>query len=205
MAHARRMPLGGRGQILHAVVDHLHRMPALHRQQRRMRSERRRIIFLAAKRAAGLRLDHAHLVFGQIENREQRLVHVIRALQRTPHRHAALRARTPRSRRCFQCRGAPARRCDTRPRRCVRHRPRQNPHRPFPAESSSADCPSPTQSHLLPLAFFNREDGRQRLVLNLHGCHCFAHLVLVRMRQQHDRPRRSGSPCRQRGRVDPQG
>ena len=38
MAHARRMALGGRGQVFHAVVDHLDRMAALHRQQRRMRA-----------------------------------------------------------------------------------------------------------------------------------------------------------------------
>ena len=40
---------------------------------------------------------------------------------------------------------------------------------------------------LLPLALFNREDGRQRIVLDLHRCYRLAQLVLVRMRQQHDR------------------
>ena len=73
MAHARGMALGGRGQIFHAVVDHLHRMAALHGQQSRVAGEHGRIILLAAEGAAGFGLDHAHFVFGQVEDREQRL------------------------------------------------------------------------------------------------------------------------------------
>ncbi len=92
MANARRMALGGRGQIFHAVVDHLDRMAALHGQQRGMRRERRRIIFFAAEGAAGLGLDDADFVFRQIEDGEQRFVHVEGALQRTPDRDAAVRA-----------------------------------------------------------------------------------------------------------------
>ena len=36
------------------------------------------------------------------------------------------------------------------------------------------------------LALFNGEDGRQRLIFNVHGGDSFAHFVLVRMRQQQD-------------------
>ena len=92
MAHARRMPLGGRGQIFHAVVDHLDRVAALHGQQPRVRGEHRRVIFLAAECASGLGLNHAHFFVGKIEDRSQRFVHVKRALQRAPHGDAVFRA-----------------------------------------------------------------------------------------------------------------
>ena len=92
MARARWMALGGCGQIFHAVVDHLDRMAALHGQQSRVRGKRGRIILLAAERAAGLGLHHAHFFVGQVEDLDQRLVHVVGALQRTPDGDAALGA-----------------------------------------------------------------------------------------------------------------
>ena len=92
MAYARRVALGGRGQIFHAVVDHLHGMAALHGQQRRVAGERGGIIFFAAECAAGLSLDHSDFVFGQIEDRTQSLEDVVGTLQRAPNRDAAFRA-----------------------------------------------------------------------------------------------------------------
>ena len=68
-------------------------LPDFQRQQRRMRRDHRRIFFLAAESAARFRLHHANAIFRQTEQRHQRLVHVIRALQRSPHRHAFRLAR----------------------------------------------------------------------------------------------------------------
>ncbi len=85
MADARGMALGGRGKIFDAVVDHLHRMAALHRQQGGMGRKHGRVIFFAAKRAAGLGLDDADFFRREIEDSEQRLVHVEGALQRSPN------------------------------------------------------------------------------------------------------------------------
>ena len=58
VAHAGRMAFCGCGQILHAVVDHFHWMPALHCQQCGMSSQQRRIVLFASKGAARLGLDN---------------------------------------------------------------------------------------------------------------------------------------------------
>jgi hypothetical protein len=47
---------------------------------------------------------------------------------------------------------------------------------------------------ILPLALFDGEDGRQRIVFDLHGGDGFAQFVLVGMRQKQNRLRRSDSP-----------
>ena len=59
---ARRMPLRRRHHVFRAVVDELHRPAGLPREQRRVRRDQRRVLFLAAESAAGLHLDDAHLV-----------------------------------------------------------------------------------------------------------------------------------------------
>ena len=85
---ARRMPLGRRHHVLGAIVNELDRLAGLPRQQRRMTRDDRRVLFLAAKAAAGLHLHDAHLVGRQVEERPQRLVDVVRALHRAPDRDA---------------------------------------------------------------------------------------------------------------------
>ena len=85
MTGARRMALGGRGQIFHAVVDHLDRVAALHGQQSGVGGEGGRIVLFAAEGSAGLGLDDAHFPVGQVEDLDERLVHVVRTLQRAPH------------------------------------------------------------------------------------------------------------------------
>ena len=55
-----------------------------------MRRDHGRIFFLAAKRAAGFRLHDANSILGQVEKRHQRLVDVVRTLQRAPDRDALL-------------------------------------------------------------------------------------------------------------------
>ena len=57
-----------------------------------VRSERGRIVFFAAEGAAGLCLHDADFVRREIEDRDQRFVHVEGALQRAPHGDAVFRA-----------------------------------------------------------------------------------------------------------------
>ena len=90
MPHDRRMPLRRRQQILDAVVDHLHRPVRLARQDRGVAGEHRRVFFLAAKPAAGFGLHDAHAIGRQLQQHHQRLVHVVRALQRSVDGHLAV-------------------------------------------------------------------------------------------------------------------
>ena len=87
MPHDRRMPLRRRQQILDAVVDHLHGPIGLARQDRRVARQDRRVFFLAAEPAAGFRLHDADPIGRQLQQHDQRLVHVVRALQRSVDRH----------------------------------------------------------------------------------------------------------------------
>jgi hypothetical protein len=86
------MAFGRRGHVLRTVVHHLHRVPALEREQRRMSTQNRRIVLLAAEGSAGLRLDHAHLVIAQAERYLQRAMHIERALQGARDSHARNRS-----------------------------------------------------------------------------------------------------------------
>ena len=88
------MPLRRRHHVLGAIVDELYGRSGFPRQQRRVARDDRRILFLAAKAATGLHLHDTDLVGGQIEERTQRLVNVVRALHRSPDRDARVRARS---------------------------------------------------------------------------------------------------------------
>ena len=66
VADGRRVPLGRGDHVLDAVVDQLDRPAGLLREQRRVPGDHRRVLFLAAEPAAGLRLHHADLVARQI-------------------------------------------------------------------------------------------------------------------------------------------
>ena len=88
--HDGRMALGGGQHVLDAVVDQLDRAARLQRQQRRVAGNDGRVVLLAAEPAARFRLDHAHLVSGEGQELAERLVHVVRALQRAVERDAAL-------------------------------------------------------------------------------------------------------------------
>ena len=85
------MALGGGDHVFGAVVNHFYRLAGFPGQQRGVAGDHRRIFFLAAEAAAGFRLDDADFVGGQIEKRNQRLVNVIRALQRAPDGDAFVR------------------------------------------------------------------------------------------------------------------
>ena len=98
VADDRRMALRRRDHVLDAVVDQLHRPAGLLREQRGVPGDHRRVLFLAAEAAAGLRLHDADLVARQPEQHHQRAVHVVRALHRSVHgdpvdvvRHAVAR------------------------------------------------------------------------------------------------------------------
>ncbi len=88
-----RVPLGGRRQILVALVDHAHRFAAAPRQQRRVDGDHGGVLLLATEAAAGLGLDDHGLVAGQRESAFECLVDVVRALERALHRDAAVVAR----------------------------------------------------------------------------------------------------------------
>ena len=68
MARTRWMTLCSRGHILGAIVGDFYRVPTLHRKQRSVRPYHRGEILLAAKCPAGLGLNNAALVFGQVEH-----------------------------------------------------------------------------------------------------------------------------------------
>ncbi len=67
MPRARGMALGGRHHVFRAVVNNFHALAGLPRQQRRVPRDHRRIFFLAAEAAAGLRLNHANFFRGETE------------------------------------------------------------------------------------------------------------------------------------------
>src|SRR6266699_1489496 len=89
--HQRGVPLGGRGHVLAAVVDQLHRPTALQRQQGRMQGDMGREFFLTAEPATGGRLDHPHFGLVARERLLQRLEDVVGTLHRAlHHQHVAL-------------------------------------------------------------------------------------------------------------------
>ena len=185
MAYTRWMALGCRCKILHAVVNHLDGMAGLESQQSRMGSEGRRIILFAAKGAAGFSLDDADLVFGQIKDREQRPVHVVRTLQRAPHRYSICLAPLSDDTVVFNVemllRAGAIFTLD-------------NVHRVSPCgihiallEKEALDyIVRAPDNYILPFALFNRENWRQRFIFDTHRSDGLAQLVLVRMGQQDD-------------------
>src|SRR6187402_264220 len=88
MPRSRRMAFRCRGHIFATVVTDFYGASGLLRQKRRMRSNHGREIFLATEGSTGLGLDHAALIFGQIEGHHQSMVQVVRALQRAVYGHA---------------------------------------------------------------------------------------------------------------------
>ena len=87
------MALGGRRDVLVAVVDHAHRPLRLERQQRRVDRHDRGVLLLAAEAAAGLGLDHDRLAVGQGQRALERGMDVVGALERAVDGDAAVRAR----------------------------------------------------------------------------------------------------------------
>ena len=186
MASARGMAFGSRGQIFHAVVDHFDWVARLESQQRGVRGQDRWIVLLAAKGAAGLGLNHTHLVLGQIEDRHQRLVHVVRALQRAPHHDAALGAVLGDDSVVFNVKmllraGAVFAFDDVR---CAA--PCRVDIALFKQKTLEAVIRAPNND-VLPLAVLYSEDRRQRVVFDVYGGHGLAQFLLARMRQQHNR------------------
>jgi hypothetical protein len=80
MAGAAGMALGGGDEVFGAVVADLDRMAGLHREQRRVRADDGREVFLAAEGSAGLGLDDAAFFGGQVEDEFERVDEVVGAL-----------------------------------------------------------------------------------------------------------------------------
>jgi hypothetical protein len=77
-----RVTLGRGHHVFGAVVDQLDRAPRLEREQRRMARDHRRVLFLPAEPATGLRLHHPNEFDGGSQKDRERLVDVVRALDR---------------------------------------------------------------------------------------------------------------------------
>ncbi len=185
MANARRMALGRRRQIFHAVVDHLNRMAALHGQQGRVAGKYRWIVLFAAERAARLSLDDAHLILGKIEYTAQRFEYVVGALQRSPYGDATfgivLRDHAVVFNVKVFLRAGTVLSLDN----VGRSRPNGIDVAFFQKKSFDQVIGAP-DDHLLPLALFDGEDRRQGIVFDLHRTHRLAHSVTVGVGQQHN-------------------
>ena len=88
-----RVALRRRGEVLVAVVDHPDRLAGLAGEERRVEGDDRGVLLLAAEPAARLGLDDPRLFVVQAERPLQRLVDVVRALERAVDRDAAVLAR----------------------------------------------------------------------------------------------------------------
>jgi hypothetical protein len=88
----RRMPLRRRQHVFDAVVEQFHRAPGLHREQRRMTGNHRRVFFLPAEAAASLGLNDTDVVVWETEQHLERAVHVVRTLHRAVERDACTAA-----------------------------------------------------------------------------------------------------------------
>ena len=167
------MALGGRGQIFHAIVAHLHGMAAPHGQQRRVAGKGGGIVLFAAECTAGLSLNHSDFFIGQIENRAQSLEDVVRALQRTPHGDAAVRAvfrddALILNVEMFLRAGAVFALNNVR---------RMGPCGIYVAlfqEKTFEQIVSAPDDNLLALTFFDRENRGQRFIFDPHRGHSFA-------------------------------
>ena len=84
------MALGGRGDVLVAVVDHPDRPATGTGQERGVEGQDRGVLLLAPEAAAGLGLDHLGLRIAQEERAAERLVDVVGALERAVDRHSAV-------------------------------------------------------------------------------------------------------------------
>ena len=127
------MALGGRGDVLVAVIDHAHRVTRLARQQRRVDRHDRGVLLLAAKAATSLGLDHDRLAVAQGERPLERRMDVVGTLERAVHGDPTIVARDRRSCPGSRCTAAPGGRRDRSPRRpgprwpAPRPRPRYRP------------------------------------------------------------------------------
>ena len=151
-----------------------------------MAGEDRRIIFLAAERAAGFSLDHAHLVVRQIEYTAQRLEHVVGTLQRAPHRDSVFCAVLGNDAlvldiEMFLRAGA------IFPFDNMRGAGPRGVYVALFQQKTLEQIVCAPHDLLLPLTLLDGEDGRQWFVLDIHRAERFAQLVLIGMREKKDR------------------
>src|SRR5262245_16101121 len=85
------MALGSDCEILVAPVEHAHGTPGLAREQRRMAGDDGRVLLLAAEPSARLALDDARLLGRDPEGARERLLDVVRTLQRAADEDRSVR------------------------------------------------------------------------------------------------------------------
>ena len=90
MTHDRGMTLRRRQHVLDAVVDQLGRAARLHRHQRGVAGNHRRILLFPAEAAARFGLDDPDLLRRETEQHGQRAMDVVGTLQRPVQRDAAI-------------------------------------------------------------------------------------------------------------------
>src|SRR6266478_467134 len=90
---ARRVTLRRCDHIFRTVIDYFHGLARPPGEQSRVTRDHRWILFLATKTAAGLCLHNTNTLFRQTKQARQRLVNVVRALQRAPNGDAIGSAR----------------------------------------------------------------------------------------------------------------
>jgi hypothetical protein len=90
VADDRGVALGRGRHVLEAVVDELHRAARLQGEERGVAGDDRRVVLLAPETAARLGLDDPDPVGRKTQQADERLVHVVGALERPVHRDAAV-------------------------------------------------------------------------------------------------------------------
>src|SRR6266481_1581433 len=186
VTRARRMTLRSRRHAFQAVIDDFHRASRLHGEKRRVARNYRGIIFLASESAPGLSLHHTNFLCQQIAQRHQRLMYVIRTLQRTPHRNSLLAIEDRNYPVVFdvklllRTRGVLAFNdvvglCPNAIDIALR-------------DQESFECiVHPPNDLGTPFAFFNGKNGRQWFVFDRDAIHSLSQEMRIRMRQEQDR------------------
>ncbi len=93
ITHDGRVPLGGRGDVLVAVVDHAHRLADALSEERGVDGHDRGVVLLAAEAAARLGLGDDRLLVGKAERALERGVDVVGTLHRAGDPDPAVRPR----------------------------------------------------------------------------------------------------------------
>jgi hypothetical protein len=145
-----------------------------------------RVFFLSSERASGFHLHNANLVFGKAAQRHQRLMNVVRALQRAPHSNSIFGVERRDRSVIFDVQlllraGKVLALDDVR-----RFLPDGVHVTLFNQEGLESIVAAPDDCGLL-LAFFHGVHGGKRLVLDGNRVYCLAKLVTVCMGQKQNR------------------
>ncbi len=151
-----------------------------------MSGNHRRIFSLAAKATAGFSLNHANLFFRQTKQLNQSLVHVVRALHRSPHGHAIVWIRDGDRAIVFNVKLLLCARVIFTFDDEVRFRPHLV-HVAFINQKLFEDVVFAPDDLLLFQRVFQCKDRRQFFIIDPHLAARFFEQILVLMREQNDR------------------